>query len=48
MDSDGEDNDGRPRARAEDEFELPRVIWMPDSMEDQEDLFPRKGKGEEC
>jgi hypothetical protein len=34
----------------EDEFELPRVMWVPDSMEDQEDFFPKKRKGEsiEC
>lgn len=46
MDSDGEGSDGRTTARAEDEFELPRVMWVPDSMGDQEDFFRKTRKGE--
>lgn len=43
MESDGEDSDGTQRNVKEDDFELPRVIWVPDKAENQED-FLRKSK----
>jgi hypothetical protein len=41
MQSDGDDSDGATRKMKDDEFELPRVMWVPDKAENQEDFLRR-------
>ncbi|KAJ9099227.1 hypothetical protein QFC21_004107 [Naganishia friedmannii] len=40
MESDGDDSDGVSKCK-DDEFKLPRVMWVPDKAENQEDFLPR-------
>jgi hypothetical protein len=45
MDHDGETSDDAARRTVNDEYELPRVMWVPDSVENQEDFLRKTRKG---